>query len=118
MKKLLLLLLLMPMLSFSQRAQEPTQIETIEVENGYVKYSRDSGTVIMDLDVEDKTMYEIKSPIRFQEGNIYVFYLKVRTCIDCPTIEAELIGHTVAVKQTEKNIANMRAKLFKETPKQ
>ncbi len=116
MKKLLLLaVMLMGMVGFCQELV-PVQIETIEIENGLVKYSRDNGTLI--IDKETSEFYEVKSPIRFQEGNVYVFYLKPKNCLDCTTIEAELIGHTVAVEQTEKNIAAMRAKILKESPKE
>ncbi len=116
MKKLLLLAALLTSLSGFSQELVPVQIETIEIENGLVKYSRDNGTLI--IDKETKAFYEIKSPIRFQEGNVYVFYLKPKNCLDCTTIEAELIGHTVAIEQTEKNIAAMRAKIFKETHKE
>lgn len=109
MKHLFLLLFLLSAVGFSQEVA--VQIQPIEID-GYVQYSRDNGTIIIER--ETNVLYEIKTPIRFQEGNVYTYFLKPKNCIDCTTIEAELIGHTLSIEQAEKNLANMRAKVFKE----
>lgn len=99
-------------------SQEPVmvavQIQTVEVD-GYVQYSRDNGTILIER--ESTNMYEINSPIRFQEGNVYTFFLKPKNCIDCTTIEADLVGHTLSIEQAETNLAKMRAKYMTENPK-
>jgi len=110
MKKLLfILILLIGFVGFSQENKVAVQLEVIEV-NGYVQYSRDNGTIIIDR--ENTTLYELKTPIRFQEGNVYTYFLKPKVCLDCTTIEAELIGHTVSIEQTEKNVAALRNKIM------
>jgi predicted metal-binding protein len=116
MKKVLMIIVML--IGFVCSAQEPVmvpvQIETIEVD-GFVQYSRDNGTVLIER--ETTNMYEINSPIRFQEGNVYTFFLKPKNCIECTTIEAELVAHTFSIEQAEINLAKMRAKHMTETPK-
>jgi len=102
------------LMSFAQDV--PVQIAPIEV-NGFVLYSRDNGTIVIDRDGDIPKLYELKTPIRYQEGNVYTYFLKPKNCVECTTIEAELLGHTSSVEQTKKNIANMRAKYMIENIK-
>jgi hypothetical protein len=122
MKNLILtLVLLFPMLVMSQapkgmsKIDIPEEIRTIEV-NATVKYASDEGTIIITRNKVD--VYEIKTGSKLVPEHEYFFVLRVPTCVDCGTVEAEMLGYEVSVAQSYENIRKLREKIKRQELKE
>jgi hypothetical protein len=88
--------------------------EKIDIEvNAMVKYSGDNGTIIIDRDTP--RLFELKTDVDFQEGNIYTFFLIVSTdeMENRGTIPAEIYTYTKSIEQTKLDIAKRRELVVK-----